>query len=167
MDWDIFANQIYLYGMGNTFEVNTDHKPLVPLLSGYRTTAPLRIERIPVRHQGFTYRLNYVPRKKGGSENNEAGYHSRHPEPLAMQKSQTCESQAEFELRETVEEFEKDIMAIMKSSMPEAVTWQELLEETHSDTEVSDLKKEAIARGYLTAREERTRAPTPFSQSWL
>ena len=84
-----------------------------------------------------------------------------------MQKSQTCESQAEFELRETVEEFEKYIMAIMKSSMPEAVTWQELLEETHSDTEVSDLKKEAIARGYLTAREERTRAPTPFSQSWL
>ena len=65
MDWDIFANQIYLYGMGNTFEVNTDHKPLVPLLSGYRTTAPLRIERIPVRLQGFTYSLNYVPRRKG------------------------------------------------------------------------------------------------------
>ena len=27
-------------------------------------------------------------------------------------------------------------MAIVKSSVPEAVTWQELLEETHSDTEL-------------------------------
>ena len=47
-----------------------------------------------------------------------------------MPKSLACKSQAEFELREAVEEFEKDIMAIVKSSMPEAVTWQELLEET-------------------------------------
>ena len=116
VEWGIFANQIYLYGMGNTFEVDTDHKPLVPLLSGYRTTAPLRIERILVRLQGFNYRLNYELGKKGGSENNEADYHSRHPEPLAMQKSQTCKSQAEFELRERVDEFEKDVMAIVKLS---------------------------------------------------
>lgn len=71
-----------------------------------------------------------------------------------MQKSQACKSQAEFELRETVEEFEKDIMAIVKSSVPEAVTWQELLEEKLSDTELSNLK-EAIARGYFTAQEKR------------
>ena len=71
-----------------------------------------------------------------------------------MQKSKTCKSQAEFELRETVEEFEKDIMAIVKSSVPEAVIWEELLEETHSDTELSDLK-ETIARGYFTAQEKR------------
>ena len=143
---------------GNTFEVDIDHKPLVPLLSGYRVTAPLRIERIRVRLQGFNYHINYVPGKKGGSENNEADYHSRHPEPLAMQKSQACKSQAEFELRETVEEFEKDIMAIVKSSVPEAVTWQELLEETLSDTELSNLK-EAIARGYFTAQEKRALGP--------
>ena len=158
MEWGIFAYQIYLYGMGNTFEVDADHKPLVPLLSGYRTTAPLRIERICVRLQGFNYRLNYVPGKKAGPENNEADYHSRHPEPLAMQKSQTSKSLAEFELRETVEEFEKDIMAIVKSSLPGAVTWLELLEETHSDTELSDLK-EAIARGYFTAQEKRALGP--------
>ena len=84
--------------------------------------------------------------------------HARHPEPLAMQKSQASKNQAEFELRETVEEFEKDISAIVKSSVPEAVTWQELLEEMHSDTELSDLK-EAIARGYFTAQERRTLGP--------
>lgn len=75
-----------------------------------------------------------------------------------MQKSQACKSQAEFELRETVEEFEKDIMAIVKSSVPEAVTWQELLEEILSDTELSNLK-EAIARGYFTAQEKRALGP--------
>ena len=45
-------------------------------------------------------------------------------------------------------------MAIVKSSVPEAVTWQELLEETHTDTERLDLK-EAVARGYLTVKEKR------------
>ena len=88
--------------MGNTFEVDTDHKPLVPLPTGYRTTAPLRIERIRVRLQGFNYRLN------------EADYHSRHPELLATQKCQTCKSQAGFEVSEPAEEFDKDIMVIVK-----------------------------------------------------
>ena len=156
--WGIFANQIYLHGMADTFEVDTDHKPLVPLLSGYRTTVPLCLERIGVRLHGLNYRLNYVPGKKEGVENNEADYHSRHLEPLAMQKSQASKNQAEFEPKETVEKFEKDIMAIVKSSVPEAVTWQELLEETHPDTELSNLK-EAIARGYSTAQEKRTLGP--------
>ena len=57
-----------------------------------------------------------------------------------------------------MEEFEKDIMAIVNSSVPEAVTWQELLEETHSDMELSDLK-EAIARGYFTAQGKRALGP--------
>ena len=144
--------------MGNTFEDDAYYKSLEPPLSGYSTTAPLRIERICVRLQGFNYLLNYVPGKKGGSENNEADYHSWHPEPLAMQKSQVCMSQAEFELRETVEEFEKDIMTIVKSSVPEAATWQKLLEETHSDTELEDASRRK-------GREHSGRKMMPFSQS--
>ena len=147
-----------LYGMRNTSEVETDHKPLEPLLSGYRTTVPLCIERICVYLQGFNYHPNYIPRKKEGLENNEADYRSRHPEPLALQKSRTCKSQAEFDLRQTVEEFKKYIMAVVKSSVPDAVTWQELLEETHSETELTDLK-EAIARGYFTVKEKRAIGP--------
>ena len=96
--------------------------------------------------------------KKAGSENNEAGYNSRHPEPLAVQKGHPSSKQAEFELRETEGEFEKDIMAIVKSSVPEAVTWQELLEETLADTERLSLK-EAIARGYLITRKKATLGP--------
>ena len=96
--------------------------------------------------------------EKEGSENNKADYHSQHAERFPMQKSQACKSQAEFEVRETLEEFEKDIMAIVKSSVPEAVTWQELLEETQSNTELSDVKG-AIATGYFTAQEERALGP--------
>lgn len=36
--------QIYLDRMEDGFEVETDHKPLVLLLTGYRTTEPLHIE---------------------------------------------------------------------------------------------------------------------------
>ena len=76
--WGIFANQVYLYGMGNMFEVDTDHRPLVPLLSGYRAAALLRIETI--RLQGFNYRLSYVHGKKEGKglHNNKADYQSHH-----------------------------------------------------------------------------------------
>ena len=153
VEWGIFVNHIYLYGLGDIFEVDTNHKPLVPLLSGYRTTAPLRIERMRVHLQGFNYRVNYVAGKKAGSENNEADYNSRHPELLAAQQGHPSSKQAEFKLREIEGEFEKDIMAIMNSSVPEAVTWQELVEETLPDTERSSLK-EAISRGYFTALEK-------------
>ena len=57
-----------------------------------------------------------------------------------------------------MEEFEKDIIAIVKSSVPEAVTRKELLEETHSDTGLSDFK-ESIAREYFTAHEKRALGP--------
>jgi len=100
---------------------------VAPLLSCYRKTAPLPIESMWVH-------LNYVPGEKKGLENNKADYYSRHPEPLTAQESQASKNQAKLELRETVEEFQKDIMAIVKSSVPQVVTWQELLEETHPDT---------------------------------
>ena len=44
-------------------------------------------------------------------------------------------------------------MAIVNLSVPEAVTWLELRVETLADTDLSSLK-EAIARGYFTAREK-------------
>ena len=140
------------WGMGDAFEVDTDHKPLVPLLAGYRTTAPLRVERMRVRLQGFSYGINYVPGKKAGSENNEADYNSRHPEPLARKEGRASSKQAEFELRETEGEFEKDIIVIVKLSVPKAVAWEDFLEETLTDRELSSLK-DAIARGNFTSGE--------------
>ena len=68
VEWGVFANQIYLYGLRDTFDIDTDHKPVVPLFASHKITAPLRIERMRVRLQDFSYRLNYVAGKKAGAE---------------------------------------------------------------------------------------------------
>jgi len=65
----VFANQIYLYGLRETFELDTDHKSLVPLFASHKATAPLRIEWMSVRLQ-----LNYMAGKKANAEASEADY---------------------------------------------------------------------------------------------
>ena len=77
---------IYFYGLRDTFEVDTDHKPLLSLFASHKVTAPLQIERMRVRLQGCDYKLNYVPGKKAKAETNEADYNSRHPEPITRCK---------------------------------------------------------------------------------
>jgi len=44
VEWGMLANRIYLYGLRDTFEVDTDHKPLLPLFPSHKVTRPLRIE---------------------------------------------------------------------------------------------------------------------------
>ena len=140
----MFANQIYLYGLRDTFDIDTDHKPLVPLFATHKTTAPLRIRRMRVRLQGFNYRLNYVAGKKAGAEANEADYNSRHPGPSVAQEN-FADNQAEWPASEAEEVFEKDIMAVVQASLPDAVSWEELLEQTGRDPQLIELKS-AIAR---------------------
>ena len=154
VEWGILANQIYLYGLRDAFRVDTDHKPLVPLLTSHRATAPLRVERMRIRLQGFNFHLNYVPGKNAGMENNEADFNSRHPEPTCDTEKGNNVVETEFELKEPKEGFEKDIMAVVRESVPEAVTVQELQQQTEMDPELSELK-DAIARGYLTAEEKK------------
>lgn len=104
----MLANQIYLCGLRDTFDVDTDHKPLLPLFASHKVTAPFRIEQMRVRPKGFDYKLNYVPGKRAKAQTNEADYNSRHPEPLTMQDSRAVH-QTEFTVREEEELFEKDI----------------------------------------------------------
>ena len=40
-EWGVLANQIYVYSLRVTFEVDTDHKPLLPLFASHKVTAPL------------------------------------------------------------------------------------------------------------------------------
>ena len=71
VEWSILTNQIYLYCLRDEFRVNTDHKPLVPLLSGYQMRTALYIERMRVRLQRFDFHLNYIPGKSTVMERNE------------------------------------------------------------------------------------------------
>ena len=80
-----------------------------------------------VHLQGFDYKLNYVPGKKAKAETNEADCNSRHPEPLTTFDSRAVQ-QTEFTVREEEELFEKDIRAVVQATLPDAVSWDELLE---------------------------------------
>ena len=80
-----------------------------------------------VHLKGFDYKLNYVPGKKAKTETNEADCNSRHPEPLTTFDSRAVQ-QTEFTVREEEELFEKDIRAVVQATLPDAVSWDELLE---------------------------------------
>ncbi|PFX21298.1 Retrovirus-related Pol polyprotein [Stylophora pistillata] len=157
VEWGVLTNQIYLYGLRDTFEVDTHHKPLLPLFAGHKVTAPLRIERMRVRLQGFDYKLNYVPGKKAKAETNEADYNSRHPKPLTTPDPREVR-QTKLTVRENEDVFEKDIRTVVQAALPDALSWDELLEETSQDPELKDLKS-AIAREYFTISERQALGP--------
>lgn len=46
VEWGVLTNQIFFYGLRDTFEIDTDHKPLLPLYTSHKFTAPLTIERM-------------------------------------------------------------------------------------------------------------------------
>jgi len=112
---------------------------------------PLRIERMRVRLQGFYYKHNYVPGKTAKAKTDEADYNSRHLEP-EPEPDNGAAHQTDFANQEDEEWFEKDIRAVVQAVLPDAVSWDELLEETSQDPELKDLKS-AISRGYFTAPE--------------
>ena len=75
-----------------------------------------------------------------------------------MAQENFADNQAEWPASEAEEVFEKDIMAVVQASLPDAVSWEELLEQTGRDPQLIELKS-AIARGYLTTQERKTLGP--------
>ena len=65
-------NKLYLYG--RDFKILCDHKPIVNLLNNPNSTVPLRIERMTLRLQGYSFDLQHVR-----GEDNISDYPSRHP----------------------------------------------------------------------------------------
>ena len=126
----MFPNQIYLYGLQDTFHIDTDHKPLVPQFVTHKTMAPLRIEKIKngVCLEGFNYRLNYVAGMKAGTDANEADYNCRHTGPSVAQEN-FADNQAEWTASDAEEVFEKDVRAVIQASLPDAVSWEKLFEQ--------------------------------------
>lgn len=99
-----------------------------------------------VRLRGFDYKLNYVLGKTAKAEIDEADYNSRHPELLTTEDNGTAH-QTEFANQEVVQ-----------AALPDAVSWDELVEETSQDPELKDLKS-AISREYFTAPERQAPGP--------
>ena len=68
-------NQLYL--LGSTFTVATDHKPLVSLYNNPRRPRLLRVERMGLKLQGFSFRVIYRSGKL-----NPTDYTSRQLQPF-------------------------------------------------------------------------------------
>ena len=71
------CERCYVYLIGSTFVVETDHKPLLPLFNNPNSFPPLRIERWLLYLQQFDFKLVYCPGK-----DNAADYLSRHAIPI-------------------------------------------------------------------------------------
>ena len=68
------------------------------------------------------------------------------------------DNQTELTVSEHEELFEKDFRAVVRAVLPDAVSWDELLEEICQGPELKKFKS-AIARGYFTAPEKKTLGP--------
>ena len=55
------CERCYLYLIGNSFVIETDHQPLLPLFNNPHSRPPMRIERWLLYLQQFDFQLKYCP----------------------------------------------------------------------------------------------------------
>lgn len=111
-----------IYILGSDFEILTDHKPLVSLLSNPKSTLPLRIERWCLRLQGFSFNIRHI----NGSFN-PADYCSRHTVPDSNTNSTRI-----------IEEY---VNFTTKHAEPIAITLDEIKVHTKNDPTLQCLKE--------------------------
>ena len=133
----IMSNRMYLYG--TEFEVVTDHKPLCDLYNSSRRTLPTRVARHLSKLGGFNFRLKYEPGSTTPSD-----YASRHP---AKARSYTQSEKEGLGVEEEDEEAQFIVNRI-ESEMEEAVTVEEVVQNTKQDTTLQALWED-IKKGKL------------------
>ena len=57
------CERFHQYIFGRVIEVETDHKPLIPLFTKPLSDCPLRIQRLLIRVQRYYLRVSYTPGK--------------------------------------------------------------------------------------------------------
>ena len=103
--------------------IGTDHKPLVPMYNTYTAELPPRVLRNKTRMHGYAYKLVHIP-----GESMPSDYLSRHPVGKSTKK---C--------NETIKETELFVNAVLTANETEAVTIEELKQETRNHPEMQCL----------------------------
>ena len=103
-------NKLYLNG--HDFKLFSDHKPIVNLLNNPNSRVPLRIKRMTLRLQGYSFDLQHVT-----GENNISDYNSRHP------------ANSEY----TDHKIESYINNIIDNTCPNAISLGNIKNETQND----------------------------------
>ena len=103
-------NKLYLYG--HDFKLFSDHKSIVNLLNNPNSRVPLRIKRMTLRLQGYSFDLQHVT-----GENDISDYPSRHP------------ANSEY----TDHKIESYINYIIDNACPNAISLEDIKNETRND----------------------------------
>ena len=109
----------HFYIFDSSVTIQTDHKPLLSLLSS-KSKPPPRIERWLMRLQAYTYSLEYVPGCK-----NSADYLSRNPQPVHNVTP--------------VEEY--FVNMIVDDAIPKSFSREEIVRASKEDKEIVDVLK--------------------------
>jgi len=115
------VEHFHLFLYGSEFTLVTDHKPLEVIYGNRKAKASARIERWILRLQPYTFRVVY----KSGA-NNPADYLSRHPINLQSRKQEKM-----------TEEY---INFIADNSVPRAMTMDEIIKATNSDSTLKGVR---------------------------
>lgn len=126
----IMKCHIYLYGL-KSFEVVTDHQPLLPLYNKFKENMPPRVKHHKIMTQGYNYTVRY---EKGAS--NPSDYLSRHPITTSVDADE-CQ-----------EQWDMEVDALLKWIAPDAVSVQRLRQHTADCPQMQQLKA-AIEQGYI------------------
>ena len=116
------CEKCYKYLIGSRFVLETDHKPLVPMLSNRHSHLPMRIEKWMLYLQQFEFEIVHIAGKLNGAD-----YLSRYA--LKASERDVKHSSA----REAV------VRAIIEKYKPRSISLEEIREETKTDPATSVL----------------------------
>ena len=121
--------KLQTYLLGKHFLIVTDHQPLVHMLNRPKAQMPYRVERVRLKLQGFNFHVRYIPGKRNPSD-----FISRCPMPMSKDD------------KKLGKELERHVNLVVSDGMPDAVTLEEIRNETAKD--MKDLLA-CIESGYL------------------
>ena len=139
-----------MYITGKAFTVCSDHTPLMHIFNNLKRTAPFRIERMRLKLQGFSFKVEHV-----SGITNPSDYTSRHPLPTDPEDD-TCIS----------EELTAQVRQVSTCSL-KAVTLDEIRAATEEDELMNMISKLIVEDRYPSKNDRYLHHFIEFGTSYL
>lgn len=126
--WAIEHFNVYLYG--TQFNLHTDHKPLISILTNPSARPSARIERLCLRIQLYNFAVHH----QKGTEN-PSDYMSRHPLKFTRNGYRTDKVLDEY------------LLFLSQAAIPKAMTTKQVIEAATKDSTYCQLRQAIQAKG--------------------